>query len=264
MEMNWKRLGVRISSTLHAKQFLVFFAIVLAGIDFAASMLSSYLRHPQAFGDVFQDANTSMYSLIRWPSLTGLLVLGVTLVLIAWLRCGYIRSLVGSFRYRPSGAMQFLSMLGLLILTDLLYAGLEYLSNATSIGGALLSLLQLLAFMLLLYADYAVVISMVDPARAVWRSLEAIGGNPILSIAVVMVVALLQIVVQLAIDPMISGGLAGSAGVVVLRVVVFGVIAFFSDVVLVCAYVDDIERGVVPAARPARLNRVADDEAGGD
>jgi len=260
MEMNWKRLAVRISSTLRAKQFLVFFAIALIGIDLAASLLTSYLREPRQFSDVFQEQTGGVYALLHWPSPTTALIVGAAILLIAWLRCGYIRSLVGSLNYGPASAAQFLSMLGLLIATDLLYGGLEYLARATSINEAIFSLLQLAVLLILLYADYAIIISAVDPARAVWRSLQAVGRNPLVSLGVVMVVVLLQMLVQTLVDQRIDGGFAESAGGLVLHVIAFGVIAFLTDVVLVSTYQDSVERGVLPGPRQRAVSGATEDD----
>lgn len=265
MEQNWKRLFAQIASTIRAKQFLVFFAIALVGMDFATSILTSYLHDPRPLSDVLLDPNGNMYGLIRWPSFATALIVGAAFVLLAWLSCGYIRSLIGPRRFGPANVAQFVSMLLLLIAVDLCNAGIEHISRSPSMGSLFPSILQLLVVLLFLYADYAIVISGVDPARAIWCSLEAIGGNAVLSLSLVMIIALLQMVVQTLVDLTVNGGFAGSVGMVVLWVAVFGVVRFLSDVVLVCVYLDSIERRVLPAPRPARVGAAAaDDDVAGD
>jgi hypothetical protein len=253
MEVNRHRLAARISTTLRAKQFLVFYAILLFGIDFAVPLLALWTYSPHAFADLLADARTPFSIFIDAPDPLSIAVVLSGVLLISWLRCGYIRSIVGRMHYGPTNALQFISMLGILLITDLVQLGLDELSQAVgsvALSGMLVGLVQLAAYLLLLYADYAVVISDVDPITALRRSFHVVRANVTMSLVILLSVTVLSIVIAMFIDPAINGTLARSLGLVVVRTVAMGAVAFIADVALIMIYIDTAERG---ALRPQGL-----------
>ncbi len=248
MEVNRQRLAARISATLRAKQFLVFYAIVLLGIDFAVPLLAIWAYRPRAFADLFANGGPAFSVFVDAPgALSIAIVLGAT-VLVAWLRCGYIRSIVGRMHYGPASVFQFLSMFGVLLITGIAFLGLDMLARAldgTVWAGLVVGFVQLALSLVLLYADYSVVISGIDPVTALRRSVRVVQANVITSLAIMLAVTLLSMLIYRLIDPEITGTLPGSLGLVVLRVVTLGMVTFIADVALIMVYIDSVERGAL-------------------
>jgi hypothetical protein len=250
MEMNRQTLGQRISATIWAKQHLVFFAIVLAVLDFSVPLLGAWLHHRQALSDLIANGRSPFY-------LLGSLNIGVVALLIgyialsSWLRAGYIRSIVGSLHLAPQNGLQWASMAGLLAVTFGLEAAIDVAATATSpaLLLTLLQLVQLFAMLVLLYADYAIVISGLDPLTAIRRSWTTVRTRLAASVAVTMSFILVQLMLQWLIDPRLTGSFADMVLLLVVRLLAFGSVAYVTDVILIVVYIDAIERRVVPYHR---------------
>jgi hypothetical protein len=250
MEVNRHRLAARISTTIRNKQYLVFYAIVLLGIDFAVPLLAFWAAAPRSFADLFADTGSAFSVFIDAPDALSIGVVMAGVLVAAWLRCGYVRSIVGRRHFSPANALQFLSMFGILLITALVQLGLDSLARLvgdTIWSGILVGLVQLAAYLLLLYADYAVVISGADPITALRRSLEVVRANLTISLVILLSVTILSIVIATLIDPALNGTLTASLGLIVVRVVTMGAVAFVADVALIVVYVDSAEGGALRA-----------------
>lgn len=250
MEMNRQTLGQRISATLQAKQQLVLFASALAVLDFGAPLLAVWLDHQRPLAGIISDGRTLLETL-KSPSAAVVGVVAGYLLLAAWLRSGYIRSIVGTLHLNPQSSYQFASMLGLQVITYLYYwatnAGLR--AAGSSALALLVYLASLVVLFFLLYADYAIVISGLDPLTAIRRSW--ITGRQRLSISVGVMVGftLVQVVLQSLIDPHLTGSFVQMLLLLTVRILAFGGMAYVTDVVLIMVYIDAIERGLVPFHR---------------
>jgi len=248
MEVNRHRLAARISTTLRIKQFLVFYAIVLFGIDFAVPLLAAWTFSGRSFTSLFADTGSSFSALLDGPGALSITIVMAGLLVVSWLRCGYIRSIVSRTHYGPTNSLQFISMFGILIITDLVQLGLDALASAlgdVAWAGLLIGVVQLAAYLMLLYADYAVVISGIDPITALRRSFEVVRANLTTSLVILLSVTILSILIATLIDPALNGTLVRSLGLVVVRVVTMGAVAFVADVALIMVYLDTVERGVL-------------------
>lgn len=253
--MNGHSLPGRIFSTLHAKQLLVLYAIGLFALDITAPLVAAWFYSPRPFSEVFAESGAAFYVFIDAPSVVGIVIIAASLLAIAWFRCGYIRSIVGKPHTGPATGTQFLGMLGVLLITDLIQLGLDALQRAISSNdyvGMLVGLLQLGLYLFLLYADYAVVISGVDPLTALYRSWQTVRANVSASLLILVGTTLLTILIALLIDPRLQGGLGDMLGLFVVRIVALGAVSFVTDVALISVYIDSIERHAVPAGRRAR------------
>jgi len=252
MEMNGQSLVGRIAQTLHARQFLVFYAIGLFALDFTAPLAATSLGDPRPLSQIFTESGAGIFALIENPTAAGIGILAGSLLALSWLRCGYIRSIVGRLHLGPAGARQFLGMLGIMLITQLVQLGLDALQRAivaADWAGILVALLQLGVSLFLLYADYAVVISGLDPFTALYRSWQTVRANLMPSLLIIVAATLLTMLIALLIDPELDGGLGDVAGLLVVRVVAIGAVAFVSDVALIVVYVDSVERGAIPPSR---------------
>jgi hypothetical protein len=247
MEMNRQTLSQRISDTIRAKQQLVFFATALAVLDFAAPLLVIWLGHHRPLTGIIADGKT-LFETLASPSVAAAGIVVAYLLLAAWLRSGYIRSIVGTLHLGPQNSLQFGSMLGLQVITY----GYYWLTNAglraagSSGLGLLVYLASLVVLFALLYADYAIVISWLDPLTAIRRSW--VTGRQMLpvSVAVILGFTVVQLVLQWAIDPQLKGSFVDMLLLLAVRMLAFGAVAYLTDVILVVVYIDAIERGVVP------------------
>ena len=247
MEMNRQTLSQRISATIRAKQQLVLFATALAVLDFAAPLLVVWLGHHRPLAGIIADEKT-LFDALASPSAAAAGIVAAYLLLAAWLRSGYIRSIVGTLHMSPQSGHQFASMLGLQVITY----GCYWLTNA-ALGAAsnsglgfLVYLASLVVLFALLYADYAIVISGLDPLTAIRRSWTT--GRQTLSVSVGVIIGftLVQLILQSVIDPRLKGSFVDMLLLLAVRMLAFGAIAYITDVILIMVYINAIESGVVP------------------
>jgi hypothetical protein len=252
MEMNGSpALLQRIGRLLRAKQFLVFYAIGLAALWDIPLLLSGWLREHRPLIDLWREQNSLLGDLVASP---GLATAGVTLAfaaLFAWFTAGYLRSLVGRLRWGPSGGRQYRRMLGYTLIYVLVSWGLS--ATAVALGfndpdttpgaGAQIvaELLQLIVNLALLYVGYVIVISDVSVWRSLRVSLATVRRNMLISVLILLLPGVVMPFVWAPVAGL-EGGAARVSPSIVLVVVVSGVLSFVSDVVLVCVYVDTLER----------------------
>jgi hypothetical protein len=250
MEMNRQTLGQRISATIRAKQHLVFFAFALGVLDFAAPLTAAWLGHHRPLADLIADGRT-LFETLTSPSAAAVGVIVGYLLLAAWLRSGYIRSIVGTLHLGPQNGLQFGSMFGLQLITYGYYWASDAGQRASASSGFSLFVYaaSLVVLFLLLYADYAIVISGLDPLIAIRRSWTTGRNSLAVSVGVMMGFILVQVALQSLIDPRLTGSFADMVLLLAVRMLAFGGVAFLTDVILIVVYIDAIERGVVPYHR---------------
>jgi len=238
-------LPQRVTATLHAKQFLVFFAIGLYTLDFAVSIVSAWLYRHEPLAELLR-ARGPLADAVTARSATIAALFVVYLLVGTWLRAGYIRSLVGPFRLRPADRRQFLRLLVFLLALDVagaLAAGAIVLAGAEAllVNAALLGLL---AFnMVVLYADYIIVIAGVGPLRAVALSWRAVRAAPIPSALILLAVTLIDIQAASLFNESVTGSLARALPMMIVQCVIMGGVLFVADVVLVTLYLDAAQTG---------------------
>jgi hypothetical protein len=109
----------------------------------------------------------------------------------------------------------------------------------------LIQLVALAALLVLLYADYAIVISGLGFVAAVRRSWQTVEANWLLSVGV-MLLSILATIVIVAATATGASPLTGLLPLLAVQVVALGVVAFLTDVVLIVVYIDSMERQKIP------------------
>jgi hypothetical protein len=248
MEMNRQPLGQRISSTLAAKQHLVSYATLLAVLDFAVPLLGGWVQRRSPLAALIASAHSPLY-LLGSPSVSVALLLASYIAAVAWLRAGYIRSIVGSLHLGPQSTRQWASMAGLLIITYGASAALDVGVGATSQSGwlSLIEIAQLVITFVLLYADYAIVISGLNPMTAIQRSWVTAVRMLLPSLGVMFFFTLIEgFALPGLIDPHLVGSFADMLPLLAVRLIASGAVSFIADVALIIIYIEAIERGLVP------------------
>jgi hypothetical protein len=239
-------LARRATAVLHAKQYLVFFAIGLFALDFAVPIVSAWLYRREPLAELLRSSWGPLADAVAARSAVTAAVFVVYLLVGTWLRAGYIRSLVGPFHLRPSDRRQFLRLLALQLTLEVvgaLSAGAIVLAgdNALLVNVALLGVL---AFgLLVLYADYIIVIAGVGPLRAVALSWRTVRAAPIPSALILLTVTLLGGAATSLLDDRVTGSVARALPMMVVLCVLMGAVVFVAEVVLVVIYLNAAETG---------------------
>jgi hypothetical protein len=249
MQMNARpALLPRIGRLLRAKESLVFFAIVLALLDFAAPLGTGWLFRHRALATLLGTQNTVVGDAAAGRRAAVIGVAVAYLVVSTFFTAGYLRSLLGSFHWGPRDGRQFGRLLGLTVLVQAIRWGLAALAVAArglgQVEVPLLYVVQLAVYVPLLYADYAIVASNVGVWQALVRSAQTFVANAFWSVFVLLVVFEVSYVLWLAL-PGTSGSALALSPTVLIHVLVAGCINFLSDVVLLSVYIDSIERGTI-------------------
>lgn len=172
--------------------------------------------------------------------------------LSAFFRAGYLRSLVGKLHVGPVDGAQFLSMAGLTLLMLLIdwAAGAGYAWSGTGAArSTLVEVALLTANLVVLYADYVIVVSGLRLGRAIVQSLRTVRANPAISVGVLLALVLVSWYFIAAIRPEIRGPASSFAPLLVVWALVLGSLSFVVDIVLIMVYIDSIERGRIVNAR---------------
>jgi hypothetical protein len=253
-------LPQRVTAVLHAKQYLVFFAIGLYTLDLAVPLASAWLYRHEPFADLLRNTWGPLADAVAARSVLIAAFFVVYLLVGTWLRAGYIRSLVGPFHLRPADRRQFLRLLvlelalevvGALAAGAIVLAGDDLLvANAVVLG--------LLAFyFVVLYTDYIIVIADVGPLRAVALSWRTVRAALIPSVVVLLAVTLLGNAATVLLDENVTGSLARALPMLLVQCVLMGGVVFVADVVLVTLYLSAVEKGLLkPAPRSAGDGRM--------
>ena len=142
----------------------------------------------------------------------------------SWFRGGYIRSIVGRFHLRPHDGGQFASLLGLQTILEVV-SGLAVWVIVATDDATVATVTDLVLFGLffaIMYADYAIVITGLDPARAIARSWTCVGANLLFSGAVAVAVRLIGTVAAVLVARLVTDGLVDALPILVIDVVVMG------------------------------------------
>jgi hypothetical protein len=238
-------LPQRVTAVLHARQYVVFFAIGLYTLDFAVALGSAWLYRREPLAELLYNRGPLADAVAARSVLIAALFV-VYLLVGTWLRAGYIRSLLGPFCLRPAGRRQFLRLLVFTLALEIvgaLAAGAFVLAGDDPLPVNAV-LLGLLAFnLVVLYADYIIVIADVGPLRAVALSWRTVRAAPIPSVLILLSVTILGFYAASLLDQNVTGGLARALPMVLVQCMIMGSVMFVADVVLVVLCLDAAETG---------------------
>jgi len=246
MESSRPTLPQRVTAVLHAKQYLVFFAIGLYVLDFAVPIASAWLYRHEPFAELLRNTRGPLADAVAARSAAIGAFFIVYLLVGAWLRAGYIRSLVGPFHLRPSDRRQFLRLLALELALEVvgaLTAGAIVLAGTDALLANAVVLVLLALYFVVLYADYIIVIADVGPLRAVALSWRTVRATPVPSAVVLLAVTLLNMAATGLLDENVTGSLARALPMMLVQCVIMGGVVFVADVVLVVLYLNAAESG---------------------
>ena len=253
MDSTSHTLPQRVTAILHAKQYLVFFAIGLYMLDFGVPIASAWLYRHEPLAELLRNTWGPLADAVAARSMLIAALFIVYLLVGAWLRAGYIRSLVGPFHLSPADRGQFLRLLGFQLILEvggalgvgaLLLAG----DNALAANAVVLALLAF--YFIVLYADYIVVISGVGPLRAIALSWRTVRLCLVPSAAILLIVTLLGDLAAGLLDDSSTGSVLRALPMLLIQSVLMGAVVFAADVVLVVLYLNVVETGrLKPAAR---------------
>jgi hypothetical protein len=241
----------RALAVLQAKQHLVFYAIPVYALAAFVPLVLSWLHDGGSVDDVLGRTKAPAFDVTAAPGLATIGIFVFFVAVYAWFRAGLIRSIVGRFHLRPHDGAQFASMLGLQLIIEALNGAGAWVivsaDNATvsSVTGVVVFALSIA----IMYSDYAIVITGLDPVRAIARSWACVRANLLLSILLAATVSLIAMTVATLLAQTATDGVAQALPLLVIEVVVMGVVTFVADVVLVIAYVHAVETGRLPRAR---------------
>ena len=106
MDATRHTLPQRVTAVLHAKQYLVFFAIGLYTLDFAVPLGSAWLYRRGPLAELLRQWGPLADAVAARSALIAAVFVAY-LLRETWLRAGYIRSLVGPFHCVPPTAASF-------------------------------------------------------------------------------------------------------------------------------------------------------------
>jgi hypothetical protein len=249
MDGSHQTLARRTLVVLRARQHVVFFAMALVALNLAVPLLSAWLVEQRPIGELLQTPRSPLADAISEGSLVSAGLFVAWVLLAAFLRAGYIRSIVGSFRLGASGVTQFASLLVLMLIIRVIGAGVVgfggWAEGRTGVAQTL-SLAVMLAIaaidLALLYADYIVVLAGVGPFAAMRRSLRVLLAAVMPSLLILLGFTLLSdIAIHLLGTE--AASLLHASPTIVLRIVAVGAIMFVTDVALIVVYQHVLERG---------------------
>jgi hypothetical protein len=245
MDRTSHTLPQRVTAVLHARQHIVFFTIGLYALDFAVPVVSAWLYRHEPLAELLRNRGP----LADAVAARSVLIAGVFVAYLlagTWLRAGYIRSLVGPFCLGPADRRQFLWLLGLELALEVFAA---LVAGAIAIAGGDVLLINaifvgVLAFgLVVLYADYIIVIAGVGPLRALGLSWRMVRAAPIPSALVLLSVSLIGDYAARFLDGYVTGSLARALPMMIVQCVIMGGVLFVADVVLVVLYLNAAETG---------------------
>lgn len=237
----------RVAAVLRAKQFLVFYAIALTAWDLVCTLLGAWLRTHAPATTLVTTAWGPLADAVagRSPLIGALFAISV--LVTAWFRAGYLRSLLGRARFRPSHWRQFARLLGL----ELLLAVVGALAVAAVVrSSGLLSTLalggSLAVYLVTMYTDYAIVVADVGLLRALWLSWRTVRASFGASVFVLLNVTIASQLLALLVAGGGFDGLAGLLPLLVVKTVLLGCVVFVADVALLVLLLQAREQGRVP------------------
>jgi hypothetical protein len=240
-------LPQRVTAILHARQYIVFFAIGLYALDFAVPIATAWLYRHEPLAELLSNRGP-LADAVAARSLLITTIFILYLLAGTWLRAGYIRSLVGPFHLRPADRRQFMSLLVLELALEVvgaLAAGALALagSDPLLVDAAALGLFAV--YFVVIYADYIIVIAHVGPLSAVVLSWRTVRAAPIPSALVLLVVTLLSYAAAGLLNEDVTGNLALALPMMLVQCMVMGGVVFAADVVLIVLYLNAVESGTL-------------------
>lgn len=250
MDGNGPTLPQRVTAVLHARQYVVFYGIALYALDTALPLLSAWLYRHRPIAELLTDARDPLVDAVAGPSVVIGLLFAAYLLISSWLRSGYIRSLAGPLRLRPRDTRQYLRLLAFELLLEVVAAaavGTILLADESAAVVDLVTLALLAVYLIVLYADYAIVLSDLGVLRGLLASWRTVRANLAASALVVLSVTLLVRAGAGLLDGQVTGSLAHALPMLVVQCVLLGAVVFAADVTLVVVYQVTLERSAAHA-----------------
>lgn len=241
----------RVTAVLRTRQYVVFFAIALYALDVLVPLLSGWLYRGGGFAHVLQNIWGPLADAVAARSLVIAGVFVVYVVAKSWLRAGYIRSLTGPFHAGPANRGQFARLLGLELILEGISAGsvgLVVLAGAKSpvAGGVVIALLVI--YLVVIYADYVVVLSDAGPLRALAVSWRTVRRAFIPSALVLLTVTVAADAAARLLSDAVTTSLLRAAPMLLVECVAMGTLVFIADIVLIAIYLGTVEEDRKAAA----------------
>jgi hypothetical protein len=253
MDRTSHTLPQRVTAILHARQYIVFFAIGLYTFDLVVALGSAWLYRREPLAELLRGGGPLADAVAARSALIAAVFVAYLLA-STWLRAGYIRSLVGTFHLGPADRRQFLRLLALQLALEVvgaLVAGAVVLAGDDPLPANAV-FLALLAFnFVVLYADYIIVIGDVGPLRAFALSWRTVKATLIPSALVLLSVTLVGIYAMQLLDENVTGSLARALPMMLVQCVTMGSVLFVADVVLVVLYLNAAETGRLTPKPPS-------------
>ena len=257
-------LPQRVTAVLRAREYVVFFAIGLFALDLAVPIVSGWMRLGGPFSEIMYSSWGALADAVatRSPLIGAVWV--VYVLLMTWFRAGYIRSLAGPTRLRPASARQFLNLLAFQVILEVVGAlGMWGIVAAgdDALWANLAAFAQLAVYLVVLYADYIIVLGDVGPLRGIRLSARMVRLHFLLSAGILLVVTLVgQLSASLFTENVLTS-LARSLPMLLVQCVVMGAVIFVADIVLVVLYQEDTANGRIVTAKAAKPDDSSDGKA---
>jgi hypothetical protein len=254
MDTTRPTLPQRVTAVLRARQYIVFFSIGLFALDVAVPILSAWMHRGEPFSELMYNSWGPLADSVATRSvLIGAVWVAYVLVM-TWLRAGYIRSLVGRLHLRPASGRQFLNLLVFEVFLEVVGAlgvwGLvEAGQNVLAVN--LVAFVQLVVYLVVLYADYIIVLADVGPLGGIRLSWRMVRLTMLPSAGILLVVSLAGQLSAGLLGPSVVRDLGHALPMLFVQVVLMGALIFVADVVLVVLYLRAVESGRLKLTRGA-------------
>jgi hypothetical protein len=251
-------LPQRVTAVLRAREYVVFFSIALFALTVGVPIVSAWLYRGGPFPDLLYNSWGPLADAVAARSLfIGALWVAYVLVMV-WLRAGYIRSLAGPVRFRPAGRRQFLSLLAFELILEAIGAlGVwGVVASGDSVTAAnLVAFGQLAVYFLVMYADYIIVLGDAGPLRGMGLSVRMLRLRFLPSAGLLLIVTLAGQLSAGLLGPSVITGLWRALPMLLVQSVLMGALVFVADVILVVLYQDAVETGKLTSRRDRRGER---------
>jgi hypothetical protein len=239
-------LPQRVTAVLKAREYVVFFAIGLFALDVAVPIVSAWMHRGGPFAELMYNSWGPLADAVAARSVLIGAVWVVYILVVTWLRAGYIRSLVGPVHFRPASGRQFLNLLVFQVLLEVVGAlGVWGFAAAgdDAVAANLVAFGELAVYFVVLYADYIIVLGGVGPLRGIRLSLRMIRLRFLLSAGLLLLVTLVGQLSAGMLGENVITGLWRALPLLLVQSVLMGALVFVADVVLVVLYQDAVETG---------------------
>lgn len=257
-------LPQRVTAVLRAREFVVFFSIGLFALNLAVPIVTGWMR----LGGPFSEVMYAGWGALADTVATGSVAIGavwiVYVLVMTWLRAGYIRSLAGRTHFRPASGRQFMSLLGFELVLEVVGAlgawGLVAAGD-NALAANLVAFGQLAVYLLVLYADYIIVLGDVGPVRGIRLSLRMLRLRFLPSAALLLFVTLVGQLSTGLLGENVLTGLGRALPMLLVQTVLMGAVVFVADVALVVLYQDAVETGRLTPGKASEMARAVKDSS---